>query len=61
MKKRTPARLYPKYERITLKNFLLEEKNLLTLVILIIIIFFFIIGCLFCVDLFRGENVYNYI
>lgn len=59
MKKNKPARLYPEKGDITIQNFLLEDKNLLTLVILIVFIFFFIIGCIFCIDGFRGENVYN--
>ena len=59
MKKRTNKTLYPEKEDITLRNFLLEDKNLLILLILICTIFFFIIGCLFCVDFFRGEHVYN--
>ena len=59
MKKRKPARLYPEKEDITIQNFLLEDKNLLTLLILICVIFFFIIGCLFCIPYFQGEHVYN--
>lgn len=59
MKKRTHKTLYPQKEPITLKNILLEDKNLLILLILIISIFIFIIGCLFCIDGFRGEHVYN--
>lgn len=59
MKKNKPARLYPEKEDITIKNFILEDRNLLILLILIIFIFLFIIGCLFCIDGFRSEHVYN--
>lgn len=59
MKKNKPARLYPEKESITLKNILLEDKNLLILLVIIIFTFLFIICCLFCIDGFRGEHVYN--
>lgn len=59
MKKNKPARLYPEKEDITIKNMLMEDRNLLILLILIISIFIFIIGCVFCIDGFRGEHVYN--
>lgn len=59
MKKRTPARLYPKKEDVTIKNILLEDRNLLILLLLIIIIFSFIIACLFSIPSFQGEHVYN--
>ena len=61
MRKRKPARLYPAKEDITIKNFLLEERQLLLLLILIVIITIFIIGCLFTIDGFRAEKTYNYI
>lgn len=61
MKKRKPVRLYPEKEDITLKNFLLENKQLVVLIIIIVIFSMLIIGCLFAVDLFRAEHYYNYI
>lgn len=60
MKKRDPARLYPKYDGITIQNFLLENKQLIILIIIIALFTLLIIGCLFCIDLFRGEHFYNY-
>lgn len=59
MKKRDPARLYPKYENITIENFLLENKQLVILIIIIILFSMFIIGCLLSIPYFQGEHVYN--
>ncbi len=59
MKKRDPARLYPKYERITLKNFLLQNKQLVILIIIIVLFSMFIIGCLLAIPAFQAEHVYN--
>ena len=61
MKKREPARLYPKYESITLKNFLLHEKQLIVLIILLIITACFVISCILAADFFRAEHTYNFI
>lgn len=59
MKKRDQARLYPKYENITIENFLLENRLLVILIILTVLISMFIIGCLLCIPYFQGEHVYN--
>ena len=61
MKKNKPARLYPEKEDITIKNFLFENTQLITLIILLIIISVIIISCIICIDSFRGANVYNYL
>lgn len=55
MKKRDPARLYPRYENITIENFLLENKQLVILIIIIVLF----IGCLLSIPYFQGEHVYN--
>jgi len=59
MKKRDPVRLYPKYDNITIENFLLENRQLVILIIIIVLFSLFIIGCLLCIPYFQGEHVYN--
>lgn len=59
MKKRTNRTLYPEKEDITLRNFLLENKQLVILIIIIVLFSLFIIGCLLCIPYFQAENVYN--
>lgn len=59
MKKRDPVRLYPKYDSITIKNFLLENKQLVWLILIIVLFSLSIIGCLLCIPYFQAENVYN--
>lgn len=61
MRKRDPARLYPKYDSITIENFLLENKQLVWLILIIVLFSLFIIGCLLAIPYFQGEHVYNYI
>lgn len=59
MRKRDPARLYPKYENITIENFLLENRLLVILIIITVLISIFIIGCLLAIPYFQAEHVYN--
>lgn len=59
MRKRDPARLYPKYDNITIENFLLENKQLVILIIIIVLFSLFIIGCILGISYFRAEHVYN--
>ena len=61
MRKRDPVRLYPKYESITIENFLLENKQLVILIILTVLISIFIIGCLLSIPAFQAEHTYNYL
>ena len=59
MRKRDPARLYPKYESITIENFLLENRLLVILIIITVLTSIFIIGCLLAIPYFQAEHVYN--
>ena len=59
MKKRDPVRLYPKYDRITIENFLLENKQLVWLIIIIALFSLFIISCLLAIPYLQAEHVYN--
>ena len=59
MRKRDPARLYPKYENITIENFLLENRLLVILIIITVLTSIFIIGCLLAIPYFQAEHVYN--
>lgn len=61
MKKRTHTTLQPAKETITIKKFLLEDRQLLVLLLLTICITFFIICCIFSMDFFRAEYFYNYL
>lgn len=59
MRKRDPVRLYPKYDSITIENFLLENKQLVWLILIIVLFSLFIIGCLLAIPYFQAEHVYN--